>query len=196
VTHLILHEVHDDSFPIIDVGGSVSGIAAAGISFGIPGIVNFNEAKYNLSTGSLFQLFGLNSCSRLDRWSTSCHPVLRRLNSTSWYQWDPLAVFRWRNFGQLYDQSGIIELANRLAWNSEKFHGVSTGNHGRCQLSGCNQLSTFELHKFQYHARRNPIWEHVTGLYADRMEYDRGLQQQYVPVLMDMIYLNSFDVPR
>ncbi|KIJ04972.1 hypothetical protein PAXINDRAFT_21748, partial [Paxillus involutus ATCC 200175] len=44
--------VHDDSFPIIDVGGSVSGIAAAGISFGIPGIVNFNEAKYNLSTGS------------------------------------------------------------------------------------------------------------------------------------------------
>ncbi|KAF8841341.1 hypothetical protein BDN67DRAFT_967390 [Paxillus ammoniavirescens] len=45
--------IHDDSFPIIDVGGSVSGIAAAGVSFGMPGIVNFNEAKYNLSTGGL-----------------------------------------------------------------------------------------------------------------------------------------------
>ncbi|KIJ17974.1 hypothetical protein PAXINDRAFT_97529 [Paxillus involutus ATCC 200175] len=45
--------IHDDSFPIIDVGGSVSGIAAAGVGFGMPGIVNFNEAKYNLSTGGL-----------------------------------------------------------------------------------------------------------------------------------------------
>ncbi|KIJ18002.1 hypothetical protein PAXINDRAFT_9091 [Paxillus involutus ATCC 200175] len=45
--------IHDDSFPIIDVGGSVSGIAAAGVSFGMLGIVNFNEAKYNLSTGGL-----------------------------------------------------------------------------------------------------------------------------------------------
>ncbi|KAF8836201.1 hypothetical protein BDN67DRAFT_1005525 [Paxillus ammoniavirescens] len=46
-------EIHDASFPIIDVGGSVSGIAAAGVSFGMPGIVNFNEAKYNLSTGGI-----------------------------------------------------------------------------------------------------------------------------------------------
>ncbi|KAF9222450.1 hypothetical protein BS17DRAFT_189880 [Gyrodon lividus] len=45
--------IHDDSFPIIDVGGSVSGIAAAGVSFGMPGIINFNQAKYNLSTGGL-----------------------------------------------------------------------------------------------------------------------------------------------
>jgi hypothetical protein len=47
--------VHDASFPIIDVGGSVSGIAAAGVSFGMPGIINFNEAKYNLSTGESFK---------------------------------------------------------------------------------------------------------------------------------------------
>jgi hypothetical protein len=46
-----VREVHDASFPIIDVGGPVSGIAAAGVSFGMPGIINFNEAKYNLSTG-------------------------------------------------------------------------------------------------------------------------------------------------
>ncbi|KAF8841342.1 hypothetical protein BDN67DRAFT_534824 [Paxillus ammoniavirescens] len=45
--------LHDDSFPIIDVGGSVSGIAAAGVGFGMPGIINFNQAKYNLSTGGL-----------------------------------------------------------------------------------------------------------------------------------------------
>ncbi|KIJ12341.1 hypothetical protein PAXINDRAFT_14819 [Paxillus involutus ATCC 200175] len=46
-------DIHDASFPIIDVGGSVSGIAAAGVSFGMPGIINFNEAKYNLSTGGI-----------------------------------------------------------------------------------------------------------------------------------------------
>ncbi|KIJ58289.1 hypothetical protein HYDPIDRAFT_171330 [Hydnomerulius pinastri MD-312] len=45
--------IHDDSFPIIDVGGSVSGISAAGMTFGMPGIINFNQAKYNLSTGGL-----------------------------------------------------------------------------------------------------------------------------------------------
>jgi hypothetical protein len=49
-----VHLVHDASFPVIDVGGPVSGIAAAGISFGMPGIVNFNQAKYNLSTGESF----------------------------------------------------------------------------------------------------------------------------------------------
>ncbi|KIJ17979.1 hypothetical protein PAXINDRAFT_9068 [Paxillus involutus ATCC 200175] len=50
--------LHDDSFPVIDVGGSVSGIAAAGVGFGMPGIINFNQAKYNLSTGRLFKLIG------------------------------------------------------------------------------------------------------------------------------------------
>ncbi|KAF9235415.1 hypothetical protein BU15DRAFT_64862 [Melanogaster broomeanus] len=43
-------KVNDDAFPILDVGGSVSGISAAGISFGMPGIINFNEANFNLST--------------------------------------------------------------------------------------------------------------------------------------------------
>ncbi|KAF9235412.1 hypothetical protein BU15DRAFT_77996 [Melanogaster broomeanus] len=42
--------MRDDAFPLLDVGGSVSGISAAGISFGMPGIINFNQAKYNLST--------------------------------------------------------------------------------------------------------------------------------------------------
>ncbi|KAF8835575.1 hypothetical protein BDN67DRAFT_1072350 [Paxillus ammoniavirescens] len=44
---------HHDSFPIIDVGESMSGISAAGVSFGRPGIINFNQAKYNVSTGGL-----------------------------------------------------------------------------------------------------------------------------------------------
>ncbi|KAF9235414.1 hypothetical protein BU15DRAFT_64861 [Melanogaster broomeanus] len=47
---LMLGEDGDDAFPLLDVGGSLSGISAAGISFGMPGIINFNEAKYNLST--------------------------------------------------------------------------------------------------------------------------------------------------
>ncbi|KAF9235411.1 hypothetical protein BU15DRAFT_64858 [Melanogaster broomeanus] len=42
--------VRDDAFPLLDVGGSVSGVSAAGITFGMPSIINFNEAKYNLTT--------------------------------------------------------------------------------------------------------------------------------------------------
>ncbi|KAF9235401.1 hypothetical protein BU15DRAFT_64850 [Melanogaster broomeanus] len=42
--------MRDDTFPLLNVGGAVSGISAAGISFGVPGIINFNQAKYNLST--------------------------------------------------------------------------------------------------------------------------------------------------
>jgi hypothetical protein len=53
MTFVMMREVHDASFPILDVGGSVSGMAAAGVSFGMPGIINFNEAKYNLSTGGV-----------------------------------------------------------------------------------------------------------------------------------------------
>ncbi|KAF9237754.1 hypothetical protein BU15DRAFT_48369 [Melanogaster broomeanus] len=45
--------VHDDSFPIIDIGGSLSGISAAGTSFALPGIFNFNGVKYNTSTGGV-----------------------------------------------------------------------------------------------------------------------------------------------
>ena len=36
---------------IIDVGGVLSGISAAGYSFGLPGIFNFNGVLYNVSTG-------------------------------------------------------------------------------------------------------------------------------------------------
>ncbi|KAF8838096.1 hypothetical protein BDN67DRAFT_127483 [Paxillus ammoniavirescens] len=45
--------IHDDSFPTITVGGSVSGISVAGAGSGIPGIIKFNQAKYNISTGGL-----------------------------------------------------------------------------------------------------------------------------------------------
>ncbi|KAF9239992.1 hypothetical protein BU15DRAFT_61625 [Melanogaster broomeanus] len=48
-----LHPVHDESFPIIDIGGSLSGISAAGTSFALPGTFNFNGAKYNISTGGV-----------------------------------------------------------------------------------------------------------------------------------------------
>ncbi|KAH7927040.1 hypothetical protein BV22DRAFT_1007825 [Leucogyrophana mollusca] len=44
---------HDNSFEIIDIGGILSGVAAAGINFGLPGTFNFNGAKYNLSTGGI-----------------------------------------------------------------------------------------------------------------------------------------------
>ncbi|KAH7927039.1 hypothetical protein BV22DRAFT_1127714 [Leucogyrophana mollusca] len=46
-------EIHDNSFEIIDIGGILSGVAAAGINFGLPGTFNFNGAKYNLSTGGV-----------------------------------------------------------------------------------------------------------------------------------------------
>ncbi|KAH7916639.1 hypothetical protein BJ138DRAFT_995240, partial [Hygrophoropsis aurantiaca] len=46
-------EIRDNSFEIIDIGGILSGITAAGITFGLPGIFNFNGAKYNLSTGGI-----------------------------------------------------------------------------------------------------------------------------------------------
>ncbi|KIJ10266.1 hypothetical protein PAXINDRAFT_102058 [Paxillus involutus ATCC 200175] len=46
-------QIHDDSFPIIDIGSSLSGISAAGTNFGLPGILNFNGAKYNISTGGI-----------------------------------------------------------------------------------------------------------------------------------------------
>ncbi|KAF9239491.1 hypothetical protein BU15DRAFT_61995 [Melanogaster broomeanus] len=45
--------VRDGALPVIDVGESVSGITDAGVSFGIPGIINFNDARYNISTGGL-----------------------------------------------------------------------------------------------------------------------------------------------
>ncbi|KAF9239997.1 hypothetical protein BU15DRAFT_61630 [Melanogaster broomeanus] len=46
-------QINDDSFPIINIGGSLSGISAAGTSFALPGTFNFNGAKYNVSTGGV-----------------------------------------------------------------------------------------------------------------------------------------------
>ncbi|KAH7882016.1 hypothetical protein F5I97DRAFT_1911081 [Phlebopus sp. FC_14] len=45
--------IRGSSFEIIDVGGILSGIAAAGYSFGLPGIFTFNGAWYNVSTGGI-----------------------------------------------------------------------------------------------------------------------------------------------
>ncbi|KIJ61777.1 hypothetical protein HYDPIDRAFT_31105 [Hydnomerulius pinastri MD-312] len=46
-------EIRGNSFEIIDVGGVLSGISAAGYSFGLPGIFNFNGVLYNVSTGGI-----------------------------------------------------------------------------------------------------------------------------------------------
>lgn len=43
-------QVQDNSFEVIDIGNMLSGVAAAGYTFGVPGIFNFNGAKYNTFT--------------------------------------------------------------------------------------------------------------------------------------------------
>ncbi|KAG2363874.1 hypothetical protein BDR07DRAFT_1331425 [Suillus spraguei] len=45
-----LTTIRDNSFEILDIGGILSGISAAGYSYGLPGTFNFNGAKYNIST--------------------------------------------------------------------------------------------------------------------------------------------------
>lgn len=43
-------QVQDNSFAILNIGGTLSGVSAAGYNFGLPGIFNFNGAKYDVST--------------------------------------------------------------------------------------------------------------------------------------------------
>lgn len=45
-----LTTIQDNSFEILDIGGMLSGVSAAGYTFGLPGTFNFNGAKYNVST--------------------------------------------------------------------------------------------------------------------------------------------------
>ncbi|KAG1869375.1 hypothetical protein DFJ58DRAFT_723223 [Suillus subalutaceus] len=45
-----LTDIQDNAFEILDIGGLLSGVVAAGFSFGLPGTFNFNGAKYNVST--------------------------------------------------------------------------------------------------------------------------------------------------
>ncbi|KAG2366434.1 hypothetical protein BDR07DRAFT_1480110 [Suillus spraguei] len=42
--------IQDNSFEILDIGAMLSGVVAAGYTFGLPGTFNFNGAKYNTST--------------------------------------------------------------------------------------------------------------------------------------------------
>lgn len=48
----MFHLVRGNSSEIINIGGVMSGIAAAEYSFGTPGVFNFNGVKYNVSTGT------------------------------------------------------------------------------------------------------------------------------------------------
>ncbi|KAG2065367.1 hypothetical protein BDR04DRAFT_1145421 [Suillus decipiens] len=43
-------DIRDNAFEVLDIGGIISGISAAGYTYGLPGIFNFNGAKYNAST--------------------------------------------------------------------------------------------------------------------------------------------------
>ncbi|KAG2121771.1 hypothetical protein BD769DRAFT_984557 [Suillus cothurnatus] len=45
-----LTDIQDSSFEILDIGGMLSGVTAAGFTFGLPGTFDFNGAKYNVST--------------------------------------------------------------------------------------------------------------------------------------------------
>lgn len=48
-----LTDIQDNAFEILDIGGMLSGVAAAGFTFGLPGTFNFNGAKYNISTNGI-----------------------------------------------------------------------------------------------------------------------------------------------
>ncbi|KAG2035530.1 hypothetical protein BDR03DRAFT_1093153 [Suillus americanus] len=43
-------DIQGNSFEILDIGGMLSGVSAAGYIYGLPGTFNFNGAKYNIST--------------------------------------------------------------------------------------------------------------------------------------------------
>ncbi|KAG2354564.1 hypothetical protein BDR07DRAFT_1382140 [Suillus spraguei] len=43
-------DIRDDAFEVLDIGGMLSGIAAAGQTYCLPGTFNFNGVKYNIST--------------------------------------------------------------------------------------------------------------------------------------------------
>ncbi|KAG2105537.1 uncharacterized protein F5147DRAFT_805794 [Suillus discolor] len=43
-------DIWDDAFEVLDIGGMLSGVSAAGNTFGLPGTFNFNGTKYNVST--------------------------------------------------------------------------------------------------------------------------------------------------
>ncbi|KAG2140233.1 uncharacterized protein EDB93DRAFT_1297499 [Suillus bovinus] len=43
-------DIQDNAFEILDIGGMLSGVSAAGYTYGLPGTFNFNGAKYNVST--------------------------------------------------------------------------------------------------------------------------------------------------
>ncbi|KAG2354565.1 hypothetical protein BDR07DRAFT_1464984 [Suillus spraguei] len=43
-------DIRDDAFEVLDIGGMLSGISAAGQTYGLPGTFNFNGVKYNIST--------------------------------------------------------------------------------------------------------------------------------------------------
>ncbi|KAG2355009.1 hypothetical protein BDR07DRAFT_1493738 [Suillus spraguei] len=46
-------QIRNDAFEVLDIGGMLSGISAAGQTYGLPGTFNFNGAKYNVSTGGI-----------------------------------------------------------------------------------------------------------------------------------------------
>ncbi|KAG1807976.1 uncharacterized protein BJ212DRAFT_1303175 [Suillus subaureus] len=43
-------QVQDNAFEVLDIGAMLSGVSAAGYTYGLPGTFNFNGAKYNVST--------------------------------------------------------------------------------------------------------------------------------------------------
>ncbi|KAG2145738.1 hypothetical protein BD769DRAFT_854291 [Suillus cothurnatus] len=43
-------DIQDNAFEVLDIGAMLSGVSAAGYTFGLPGTFNFNGAKYNVST--------------------------------------------------------------------------------------------------------------------------------------------------
>ncbi|KAG1744814.1 hypothetical protein EDB19DRAFT_2037838 [Suillus lakei] len=45
-----LTDIQDNAFEVLDIGAMLSGVSAAGYTYGLPGTFNFNGAKYNVST--------------------------------------------------------------------------------------------------------------------------------------------------
>ncbi|KAF9237548.1 hypothetical protein BU15DRAFT_63105 [Melanogaster broomeanus] len=127
--------VHDDSFPIIDIGGSLSGISAAGTSFALPGIFNFNGAKYNISTGGVLPAIREYAGSIQNRGSngarlsfagghvltnTTLHPDVSAAGAANW-----LGVQR--NFS--VDQQGLTAEVTCIPANESQYQLNLVNNH-------------------------------------------------------------------
>ncbi|KAG1738295.1 hypothetical protein EDD22DRAFT_852087 [Suillus occidentalis] len=124
----LLHE-RDNSFEVIDIGSMLSGVAAAGYTFGVPKIFKFQRSK--------IQHIHSGDCAHDQR--------VFRLEWSPGYQWYSSWFLRWKRYNQ-HDRDTAktrsLVCSSRL-WH-ELFH-VAAGTDSRCRLRA-HQLESTPFH--------------------------------------------------